>query len=101
MSSAEDFRLLIPQPPGVKIVGATARAHAQARLKGGRARELFDYWSRLYAKPDRGDGGCGRTASEPSAARAAATCLLSDRCTRMAPLAEHRDLRRDRRSAAG
>ena len=54
MSSAEDFRLLIPQPPGVKIVGATARAHAQARLKGGRARELFDYWSRLYAEPYRG-----------------------------------------------
>jgi hypothetical protein len=60
MSSAEHFRLLIPQPPGVKIVGATARAHAQARLKGGRARELFDYWSRLYAEPYRGltiDGG--------------------------------------------
>jgi len=60
MSSAEDFRLLIPQPPGVKIVGATSRAHAEARLKGGRARELFDYWSRLYAEPYRGltiDGG--------------------------------------------
>jgi hypothetical protein len=54
MSSAQDFRSLIPQPPGVKIAGATARAHAQARLKGGRARELFDYWSRLYAEPYRG-----------------------------------------------
>jgi uncharacterized protein DUF3500 len=54
MSSAQEFRSLIPQPPGVKIVGATARAHAQARLKGGRARELFDYWSRLYTEPYRG-----------------------------------------------
>lgn len=54
MSSAQDFRSLIPQPPGVKIAGPTARAHAQARLKSGRARELFDYWSRLYAAPYRG-----------------------------------------------
>ena len=50
MSSAQDFRSLIPQPPGVKIAGPTARAHARARLKDGRARELFDYWSRLYAE---------------------------------------------------
>jgi uncharacterized protein DUF3500 len=54
MSSAQDFRPLVPQPLGVKIAGPTARAHAQARLKGGRARELFDYWSRLYAAPYRG-----------------------------------------------
>lgn len=54
MSSAQDFRPLIPEPPGVKIAGPTARAHAQARLKGGRARELFDYWLRLYAVPYRG-----------------------------------------------
>src|SRR5215510_3004752 len=54
MSSAQDFRSLIPQPPGIKIAGPTARAHAQARLKGGRARELFDYWSRLYAAPYHG-----------------------------------------------
>ena len=54
MSSAQDFRSLIPQPPGVKIAGPTARAHAQQRLKGGRAKELFDYWSRLYAAPFRG-----------------------------------------------
>jgi hypothetical protein len=54
MSSAQDFRSLIPQPPGIKIAGPTARAHAQARLKGGRARELFDYWSRLHAAPYHG-----------------------------------------------
>jgi hypothetical protein len=54
MSSAQDFRSLIPQPPGVKIAGPTARAHAQARLQGGRARELFDQWARLYAEPYRG-----------------------------------------------
>jgi len=54
MSSAQDFRSLIPQPPGVKIAGPTARAHARARLKDGRARELFDYWSRLYAEPYQG-----------------------------------------------
>ena len=54
MSSAQDFRSLIPQPPGVKVAGPTARAHARERLKGGRAKELFDYWSRLYAAPFRG-----------------------------------------------
>jgi Protein of unknown function (DUF3500) len=54
MIAAQDFRSLIPQPPGVKIAGPTARAHAQARLQGGRARELFDQWARLYAEPYRG-----------------------------------------------
>lgn len=54
MSFPQDFTSLIPQPPGVKIAGPTARAHARARLKHGRARELFDYWSRLYAEPYRG-----------------------------------------------
>jgi len=54
MSSAQDFRSLIPQPPGVKISRPTARAHARARLKDGRARQLFDHWSRLYAEPYHG-----------------------------------------------
>jgi hypothetical protein len=54
MTSSQDYRSLIPQPPGVKIAGPTARAHSQARLKNGRARELFDNWSRLYAEPYQG-----------------------------------------------
>jgi hypothetical protein len=54
MTSAPEFRSLIPKPLGVKIAGPTARAHAQARLKDGRARELFDHWSRLYAEPYHG-----------------------------------------------
>jgi Protein of unknown function (DUF3500) len=54
MSSDQAFRSLIPQPPGIKIAGATARAHAQAILKNERARELFDNWARLYAEPYRG-----------------------------------------------
>jgi hypothetical protein len=54
MSSGQAFRSLIPQPPGVKIAGPTARAHAQAILNNERARGLFDNWARLNAKPYRG-----------------------------------------------
>lgn len=60
MSSDQAFRSLIPQPPGVKIGGPTARAHAQAVLKNERARGLFDNWARLYAEPYRGLTADGR-----------------------------------------
>lgn len=53
MTSA-NYRALIPQPPGVRIAGPTARTHAQARMQHERVRILFDGWARLYAEPYRG-----------------------------------------------
>ena len=79
MSSAQDFRSLIPQPAGVKIAGPTARAHARARLKDGRARELFDQWSRLYAEPYHGvtvDGRGGISTQHIFAGSAAAMTIV-------------------------
>ncbi|HUN97407.1 MAG TPA: DUF3500 domain-containing protein [Bradyrhizobium sp.] len=60
MNSAEAYRSLIPQPPGVKIAGPSARTHAQERLKDGRASSLFENWARLYAEPYRGLTADGR-----------------------------------------
>jgi hypothetical protein len=54
MSADQAFRSLIPQPPGVRIAGPTARTHAQTRMQNERAQNLFDTWARLYAEPYRG-----------------------------------------------
>jgi hypothetical protein len=60
MSSDSEFRSLIPQPPGVKIAGPTARAHAQSRMDNERVQGLFGNWARLYAEPYRGLSVDGR-----------------------------------------
>jgi hypothetical protein len=52
--SASDYRPFIPDPPGAKIAGPTARAHAQARLQNPRAQGLFGNWERIFAEPFRG-----------------------------------------------
>jgi hypothetical protein len=82
-----DYRPFIPDPPGAKIGGATARAHARARLATPRARELFAGWAALFAAPFRGittDGkvignlfGLRDEAAPVEAMVAAATALLA------------------------
>jgi len=52
--SRPDYRPFLPPPSLSKIAGATARAHAQARLQSPRAQELFGTWDRLLAEPFRG-----------------------------------------------
>jgi hypothetical protein len=49
-----DYRPFVPSPSKSAIAGPTPRAHAAARLKSPRARELFDGWERLFAEPFRG-----------------------------------------------
>jgi hypothetical protein len=51
--SAYDYRPFLP-PPGAKIAGPTARAHAQARLKTPRAQGLFAKWEEMFREPFRG-----------------------------------------------
>jgi len=46
-----DYRPFIPAPEQNNIAGPTPRAHAQARLKSPRVKELFDTWARLGAAP--------------------------------------------------
>jgi hypothetical protein len=57
--SAYDYRPFLP-PPGAKIAGPTARAHAHARLQTPRARGLFESWERLFAESFRGITADGR-----------------------------------------
>src|SRR5258708_32490355 len=49
-----DYRPFIPSPTQSKIAGATARAHAEARLKSPRAQELFGGWNGLLGAPFTG-----------------------------------------------
>lgn len=51
--SGYDYRQFLP-PPGAKIAGPTARAHAKARLQSPRAQSLFAEWERLFKQPFRG-----------------------------------------------
>lgn len=57
---AFDYRPFLPDPPGAKIGGPTARAHARARLATPRARELFAGWAALFAAPFRGITTAGK-----------------------------------------
>jgi hypothetical protein len=57
--SAYDYRPFLP-PPGAKIAGPTARAHAQARLRTPRAKGLFETWERLFTEPFHGITTDGR-----------------------------------------
>lgn len=86
----EDYHPFVPHPPGSKIAGPTARAHAQARLQLPLARELFGNWNRLFAEPFRGITTDGRIIPDlyrikpegaPTAAMAEATIRLLDRLT--------------------
>jgi len=52
--SDDDYHPFIPSPPGSKIAGPTARAHAETRLQSPRAKDLFANWERLFAEPFRG-----------------------------------------------
>ena len=66
--SAYDYRPFLP-PPGAKIAGPTARAHAQARLQTPRAKGLFENWQRLFAEPFRGISTDGRVIADLYALR--------------------------------
>jgi len=49
--SKSDFRRFLPPHDHGKIVGSTARAHAEAKLKGPRAQELFSTWRKMLNEP--------------------------------------------------
>ncbi len=53
--SRSDYRPFVPAPGQSRIAGATARAHAQARMQGQRARDLFGGWAELAKAPFTGD----------------------------------------------
>ena len=52
--AGSDFRPYVPKPEKSKIAGATARAHAETRLKSERAQGLFGNWKRMLAEPFKG-----------------------------------------------
>jgi hypothetical protein len=58
--SDDDYHPFVPHPPGAKIAGPSARAHAMNRLQIPRAKELFANWERLFAEPFRGITTDGR-----------------------------------------
>jgi hypothetical protein len=68
MMSADDYHPFVP-PPGAKIAGPTPREHAQNRLKGPRAQNLFGNWKRLFEEPFRGITTDGRVIPELYAVR--------------------------------
>ncbi len=49
-----DYRPFLPKPGESKIAGPTARAHAEARTKSPRAKELFGGWKKALEEPWRG-----------------------------------------------
>jgi hypothetical protein len=49
-----DYRPFVPAPSEGSIVGATPRAHAQARIQIPRVKELFETWAKLGAQPFKG-----------------------------------------------
>jgi hypothetical protein len=58
--SAEDYHPFVPAPGQSAIAGPTPRAHAEARMRSPRARELFGVWAKLAAEPFRGITAEGR-----------------------------------------
>jgi hypothetical protein len=52
--SRPDYRPYLPSPAQSKIAGPTARAHAEARTRSPRARELFGGWDALFRQPFTG-----------------------------------------------
>ena len=49
-----DYRPFVPASSESSIVGATPRAHAQARVQIPRVKELFETWAKLGAEPFKG-----------------------------------------------
>ena len=60
MLSESDFRRFLPPHGHKKIVGATARAHAEQKLMGPRAQELFGTWRKMLDEPFKGVTTAGR-----------------------------------------
>jgi hypothetical protein len=58
--SESDFRRFLPPHGHKKIVGATARAHAEQKLMGPRAQELFGTWRKMLDEPFKGVTTAGR-----------------------------------------
>ena len=58
--SESDFRRFLPPHDHKKIVGATARAHAEQKLMGPRAQELFGTWRKMLDEPFKGVTTAGR-----------------------------------------
>lgn len=52
--SRPDYRPYLPSQAQSKIAGPTARAHAEARTRSPRARELFGTWDALFRAPFTG-----------------------------------------------
>jgi hypothetical protein len=52
--SRPDYRPYLPSAAQSKLAGPTARAHAEARTRSPRARELFGRWDALFRQPFRG-----------------------------------------------
>ena len=58
--SKSDFRRFLPPHDHGKIVGSTARAQAEAKLKGPRAQELFSTWRKMLNEPFKGITTAGK-----------------------------------------
>jgi hypothetical protein len=58
--SESDFRRFLPPHDHGKIMGATARDHANTKLKNPRAQELFGTWAKLLKKPFKGITTAGK-----------------------------------------
>jgi Protein of unknown function (DUF3500) len=52
--SVEDYHRFVPAPGQSNIAGPTPRAHAEARMRSPRAKDLFGTWAKLAAAPFRG-----------------------------------------------
>jgi hypothetical protein len=80
-----DYRPFVPASSESSIVGATPRAHAQARVQIPRVKELFETWAKLGAEPFKGlttDGcafrsipKCGGTGRTPSFTSSIMACV--------------------------